>query len=153
MAPDLRRKVDAARAARLVREAEMKKQADAQVSLGSFVQLCIKKSSVLLFWSIFYVFFDLVEMIKPIHWFRSLLFIKTSGIPHTLLFLAWLYRLCCFFLFFLCVLFYPQGDVILRSSRWFLFINRPCLTQIERRRDPSGPIHVQNKPLSDASCP
>ena len=100
MAPDLRRKVDAARAARLVREAEMKKQADAQVSLGSFVQLCIKKSSVLLFWSIFYVFFDLVEMIKPIHWFRSLLFSKTSGIPHTLLFLAWLYRPCCFFLFF-----------------------------------------------------
>jgi len=32
MAPDLRRKVDAARAARLTREAEMKKQASAQVS-------------------------------------------------------------------------------------------------------------------------
>ena len=37
MAPDLRRKVDATRLARLAREAEMKKQADAQVSLGSFV--------------------------------------------------------------------------------------------------------------------
>lgn len=34
MAPDLRRRVDAARAAREAREAEMKKQADAQVSLG-----------------------------------------------------------------------------------------------------------------------
>lgn len=43
MAPDLRRKVDAARVARLAREAEMKKQADAQVSLGSFVQLCLSK--------------------------------------------------------------------------------------------------------------
>lgn len=32
MAPDLRRKVDANRAARLAREAEMKKQVDAQVS-------------------------------------------------------------------------------------------------------------------------
>ena len=32
MAPDLRRKVDAARAARLAREAEMKKQVEAQVS-------------------------------------------------------------------------------------------------------------------------
>ncbi|KAF8162920.1 hypothetical protein B0H34DRAFT_693446 [Crassisporium funariophilum] len=31
MAPDLRRKVDATRAARLAREAEMKKQVDAQV--------------------------------------------------------------------------------------------------------------------------
>lgn len=31
MAPDLRRKVDAAREARLAREAEMKKQVDAQV--------------------------------------------------------------------------------------------------------------------------
>ena len=41
MAPDLRRKVDAARAARLAREVEMKKQTDAQVSLGSFVKLCI----------------------------------------------------------------------------------------------------------------
>lgn len=33
MAPDLRRKVDAARAARLAREAEIKKQVDAQVSV------------------------------------------------------------------------------------------------------------------------
>lgn len=32
MAPDLRKKVDAMRAARLAREAEMKKQVDAQVS-------------------------------------------------------------------------------------------------------------------------
>ena len=45
MTPDLRRKVDATRAARLAQEAEMKKQAEAQVSLGSFVQ----KISVLLF--------------------------------------------------------------------------------------------------------
>ncbi|KAF9566267.1 hypothetical protein CPC08DRAFT_704002 [Agrocybe pediades] len=33
MAPDLRRKVDAARAARLAREAEMKKQVDAQFNI------------------------------------------------------------------------------------------------------------------------
>ncbi|KAF8968357.1 hypothetical protein BDZ97DRAFT_2073058 [Flammula alnicola] len=33
MAPDLRRKVDAARATRLAREAEMKKQVDAQISV------------------------------------------------------------------------------------------------------------------------
>ncbi|TFK27325.1 hypothetical protein FA15DRAFT_207892 [Coprinopsis marcescibilis] len=32
MSPDIRRKVDAARAARLAREAEMRKQVDAQVS-------------------------------------------------------------------------------------------------------------------------
>ena len=54
MAPDLRRKVDATRAARLAQEAEMKKQAEAQVSLGSFVQVVyIRKIPVLLFWSIF----------------------------------------------------------------------------------------------------
>jgi hypothetical protein len=35
MAPDLRRKVDAARAARLAREAEMKKQVEAQVSCSA----------------------------------------------------------------------------------------------------------------------
>lgn len=35
MAPDLRRKVDAARALRIAREAEMKKQVDAQVSQSS----------------------------------------------------------------------------------------------------------------------
>jgi len=34
MAPDLRRKVDAARAARLAREAESKKQVEAQTSIG-----------------------------------------------------------------------------------------------------------------------
>ena len=42
MAPDLRRKVDANRVARLIREAEMKKQADAQVSLV-FRSVVIKK--------------------------------------------------------------------------------------------------------------
>ncbi|KAF8061539.1 hypothetical protein FPV67DRAFT_284213 [Lyophyllum atratum] len=35
MAPDLRRKVDAARAARTARESEMKKQVDAQVAHGA----------------------------------------------------------------------------------------------------------------------
>ncbi|RXW13905.1 hypothetical protein EST38_g11948 [Candolleomyces aberdarensis] len=35
MAPDLRRKVDAARAARLAREAEMKKQVEAQAAAGT----------------------------------------------------------------------------------------------------------------------
>ena len=41
MAPDLRRKVDAARAARLAREAEMKKQVEAQVSVATFVLFCL----------------------------------------------------------------------------------------------------------------
>jgi phage antirepressor YoqD-like protein len=40
MAPDLRRKVDAARAARLAREAESKKQVEAQVSKIE-VRLCL----------------------------------------------------------------------------------------------------------------
>ena len=40
MAPDLRRKVDAARAARLAREAELKKQVEAQVSKIE-VRLCL----------------------------------------------------------------------------------------------------------------
>lgn len=60
MAPDLRRKVDAARVARSAREAEMKKQADALVSLGFFVKLCI-----LCFF--FSFFLNLIETIKPIH--------------------------------------------------------------------------------------
>lgn len=49
MAPDLRRKVDAARLARLAREAEMKKQAEVRI-LSFFVQLCIsERFFVLLF--------------------------------------------------------------------------------------------------------
>lgn len=40
MAPDMRRKVDAARAARLAREAELKKQVEAQVSKIE-VRLCL----------------------------------------------------------------------------------------------------------------
>jgi hypothetical protein len=48
MAPDLRRKVDAARIAREAREAEMKKQVDAQVSCRLFGQFCMTTTLLLL---------------------------------------------------------------------------------------------------------
>lgn len=57
MAPDLRRKVDATRAARLAREAQMKRQAEAQV------RAYVQKILALLFWSTF-VFFDLIETVN-----------------------------------------------------------------------------------------
>ena len=43
MAPDLRRRVDAARIARVAREAEQKKQVDARVSLGSLCHSYIQE--------------------------------------------------------------------------------------------------------------
>ena len=45
MAPDLRRKIDAARVARLAREAEMKKQTEAQVSFKFFRSVVYQKKS------------------------------------------------------------------------------------------------------------
>lgn len=78
MAPDLRRKVDATRVARLVREAEMKKQADAQVSLGSFSFSFVLKNSYTSFLEYFFMF--LINN-QAHSWFRPLLFSKTSVIP------------------------------------------------------------------------
>ena len=65
MAPDLKRKVDAARTARLAREAEMKKQADAQVSLGSFRSVVYIKRNTLRFF-LFLFLFDLIETINSV---------------------------------------------------------------------------------------
>lgn len=65
MAPDLRRKVDAARVARLAREAEAKKQVDAQVSLDS--SSFVYPKILLLFLKYVFSFpLDLIETIKPI---------------------------------------------------------------------------------------
>ena len=148
MAPDLRRKVDANRVARLIREAEMKKQADAQVSLV-FRSVVIKKFLCFFFGVSIWCFLwldsnDQVHSFSvKFRSFRSSTYYTFSGlVKQTLL-----------FLFSLCALL-PQGDgLILRSSRQFLFINRPRLTQIKRRGGQSGPIHVQNRSLSDASRP
>jgi hypothetical protein len=74
MAPDLRRKVDAARAARLAREVEMKKQADAQVSLGSFRSVVYFLKKALCFFLFVCFFFDLIETITS--WLRDPLLVK-----------------------------------------------------------------------------
>lgn len=69
MAPDLRRKVDATRAARLARETEMKKQADAQVRFFLVLSCGYQKTPLLC--SFFGVIF--VSLIETINlWFRDL---------------------------------------------------------------------------------
>ena len=79
MAPDLRRKVDATRAAREAREADMKKQADAQVRILSFSCVC-QKDSLCFFFEVFSFSSDLIETIKS--WFRDPLISKTSVTIH-----------------------------------------------------------------------